>query len=156
MSSKKSLPKKKPGSLKPISSAVKSRSVARTVTTGGLSISAGIARPARKFGTLAEDAKSARKFGTLAESVKSQGTSSGHPSCYARCKGEVIAGMWIHTRGCPYTVVLWRAHGFTLTDWECVYGCQATALSSGWTHDYRCPFWNATGETPIGLRAPMQ
>ena len=100
--------------------------------------------------------KKSGKFGAIKPEALQQGSSSLHPRCYAKCQGAVMDGvMWIHSPGCPYTVVLWRAHGFTASNWECPYGCQATALPSGWTHDYRCPFWNATGQTPIGLKAPL-
>ncbi len=60
-------------------------------------------------------------------------------------------GTWIHSDGCPYRNVLWKHHGYTRKDWTCVYGCTPEETPSAYTHSYRCPFWDATGETPIGL-----
>ena len=99
--------------------------------------------------------KKQAQFGDLKPEARQQGHSVMHPNCYAKCKGQIVPGpMWIHSPGCPYTVVLWRAHGKTKADWSCAYQCEPQEIPSGWTHAHTCPFWNATGETPIGLRRP--
>lgn len=119
---------------------------------GKLKASVAASTPARQ-----PQPKSSKAFGAIKPEAMQQGTSSLHARCPGKCEGAIMDGlMWIHSPGCPYTVVLWRAHGFTASDWKCPHGCQATALPSGWTHDYRCPFWNETGETPIGLKAPKE
>ena len=101
--------------------------------------------------------KPTRTFGELAPEARQVGHSVMHPDCYAKCKGEIVAGpMWIHSPGCPYTVVLWKPHGKTEKDWLCPYGCPPQEIPSGWTHAHTCPFWNATGETPIGLKRPTE
>jgi hypothetical protein len=127
---------------------------------------AGSKKPRRTFGALtaqpspskvAAVAAPTRTFGELAPEARQVGHSVMHPDCYAKCKGEIVAGpMWIHSPGCPYTVVLWDAHGKTKEDWPCAYGCEPQRFGSGWIHAQACPFWNATGKTPIGLKRPSE
>jgi hypothetical protein len=76
------------------------------------------------------------------------------PRCYAKCTGTYSHGIWIHTKGCPYTPVLWKIDGYTNNDWECVYGCTPVETPSSFIHHYYCPFWTSTGETPFGLKEP--
>jgi hypothetical protein len=84
------------------------------------------------------------------------GISSAHPNCPAKCEGVYRDGMWTHEVGCPYTVMLWFAHGFTASDWSCPYGCTPTHLSSGLTHHWQCTFWAQEGKkkTPFDGRPP--
>lgn len=99
-------------------------------------------------------AKGGKKLGAIKEAALAHGTTVGHRSCYAKCEGRWIGGMWIHSDHCPYIVVLWKAHGYTRSHWECPYGCEAQEMPSGYTHDWCCPFWQATDATPIGLKPP--
>lgn len=75
-------------------------------------------------------------------------------SCPENCGGEYKFGMWIHSAECPWAATLWSAHGKTRDDWKCPYQCEPTTLPSGWTHDYRCPFWDRTGNTPVDVLPP--
>lgn len=76
------------------------------------------------------------------------------PRCRVGCQGSYSHGVWIHTRGCPGTPVLWKIDGYTRNDWECVYGCAPVETPSSFIHHYYCAFWNEAGETPLGLQEP--
>lgn len=82
------------------------------------------------------------------------GVSGDLESCPLNCPGEWIAGMWIHSRECPWAAVLWRGHGYGEKDWQCPYECPALELPSGWTHQPECPFWDRTGRTPFDHNPP--
>ena len=98
----------------------------------------------------------AKKFGGVKEPVPRgvYGETGFVQSCPINCGGEYIQGMWIHSADCQWAAVLWEAHGKKEKDWNCVYDCDPTRLPSGWTHDFRCPFWDRTGRTPIDTNPP--
>jgi len=97
-----------------------------------------------------------KRFGNVKEPVLRgvTGMTGFVQSCPQNCGGEYKFAMWIHSAECPWAAVLWSAHGKTRDDWNCPYHCEPTALPSGWTHDYRCPFWDRTGATPIDVLPP--
>lgn len=97
-----------------------------------------------------------KKFGGVKEPVPRgvSGETGFVQSCPQNCPGEYVLGMWIHSANCPWAAVLWEAHGKKAEDWNCPYQCEPTRLPSGWTHDYRCPFWDRTGRTPIDSLPP--
>lgn len=96
---------------------------------------------------------SKKKFGGVKEVPRGM-SNNGVESCPQNCPGEYVAGMWIHSRDCPWAAVLWNAHGKTINDWHCQYDCDPIQLPSGWTHPYDCPFWDRTGMTPFDHPKP--
>lgn len=89
--------------------------------------------------------------------VRGFGTSRQMESCPEHCPGEYIeGGYWIHSSWCKWAAVLWNAHGFTRDDWKCPFNCEPQQLPSGWTHDWRCQFWERTGRTPFDHNAPKE
>ena len=98
-----------------------------------------------------------------------------HKGCPAQCLGHRFAdGRWIHDLGCPWVVVEWDMDhgrdgiGATYTGhWPCQYTCPPHRIAGGWTHDWRCPFWDNgdwrqvypafpdTGPTPFSETEPI-
>ena len=99
--------------------------------------------------------QSPRAFGVKVPYARGiPGVSGKMESCPEGCPGEYIEGMWIHSKECRWSAVLWRAHGKTEEDWSCPYDCPPQEISSGWTHQWECAFWERTGRTPFDHNAP--
>lgn len=82
------------------------------------------------------------------------GVSGRMESCPEGCPGEYIEGMWVHSKECRWSAVLWRGHGKTEEDWKCPYNCPPQKIASGWTHQWDCAFWDRTGRTPFDHNSP--
>lgn len=65
------------------------------------------------------------------------------------CDGFMYHGNWHHDSTCPRLAVMWKAAGFTRSDWRCVYDCEPTEFPGAFAHKWNCPFWNTTDETPF-------
>jgi len=79
-----------------------------------------------------------------------EAASSKHRWCARDCEGEFREGMWCHLNWCSELRMIWKAHGQTLADWMCFYGCPGQGMPSGWTHHAECEFWDRHPElTPF-------
>jgi hypothetical protein len=116
----------------------------------------GVKKSRRQGETPAASATPSKKIGGVKNVVPrgQYGITGNMESCRENCPGEWVQGMWIHSKECPWAVVIWKAHGKTLKDWHCPYDCDPTELPSGWTHPYTCPFWDETGTTPFDTPPP--
>lgn len=64
-----------------------------------------------------------------------------HHYCLRGCEGEWRHGMWCHFNWCSELRLTWKAHGQTIKDWMCFYGCPSEEMPSGFTHHAECEFW---------------
>lgn len=98
-------------------------------------------RPSSKGRTPAARPVAKKKVGGVTVQV-TEAASSLHRYCAAGCQGDWREGMWCHDNDCPEVRMTWKAHGQTLADWTCSYGCPGQEMPSGWTHHAECLFWH--------------
>lgn len=116
----------------------------------------GVKVPAPQPSKLRSAGPALRTYGVKAPVERGHALKSGQvESCPENCPGEWKPDGWIHSSWCQWASVLWKAHGVTVADWKCNYQCEPQEMPSGWTHDYRCPYWDRTGRTPFDATAPV-
>ena len=89
----------------------------------------------------APSAAEPKKVGGLKESAAGVNTSRGARSC-TKCTGMVREGNWVHTNGCPETVVQWKRYVPRGVAWPCPHRCTPVETPETITHHWTCPFWD--------------